>query len=215
MKHLFYLLLFLLLNSSQSFAQNLTVGTAGMPLRELKIRKEEGSIYFNDQFVKSDVVTTGGKHLSLEAIRYNILKQQVEYLSKDVVYEVQDSLQSFQVTDSSGNSHVLEKQLLNGKPYFFEVLASGKVGLLKRYTAKKSETEDWYTKKKVQSVLRRPEYYVLNAGKVEHFSPSKKNVQTLFTDKPDQVKSYLNHNTPDFKSDESLKELFDFYNSLN
>jgi len=196
-------------------AQNLTIGTAGMPFRELKTRTEQGSPYFNDQFVKSDVLTTGGKHLSLEAIRYNILNQQVEYLSKDVVYEVQDSLQSFQVTDSSGNAHALERQLLNGKPYFFEVLASGKLGLLKRYTAKQSETENWYTKKKVRSVVRRPEFYVLKAGKLEQFTPSKKNVQALFTEKPDQVKSYLNNNTPDFGNDESLKELFEFYNSLN
>lgn len=215
MQRIFLIFSILIAFTNFATAQNLTVGTSGMPLRELKSRVEQGSSYFHDQFVKSDVVTTGGKHLSLEAIRYNILNQQVEYLSKDVVYEVQDSLQSFQVTDSSGTSHVLEKQLLNGKPYFFEVLASGKLGLLKRYTAKKSETEDWYTKKKVQSVLRRPEYYVLKAGKVEHFSPSKKNVQALFTDKSDQVKSYLNNNSPDFKSDDSLKELFEFYNSLN
>ena len=72
---------------------------------------------------------------------------------------------------------------MNGKPYFFEVLASGKTGLLKRYTAKKSETEDWYTKKKVQAVIKRPEYYILKGGRLEHFSPSKKNILATFNEK--------------------------------
>jgi hypothetical protein len=195
-------------------AQNLTVGTAGMPLREIKGRMEQGSSYFNDQFVSSAVVTSDGKHLTLEAIRYNTLNQQVEYLSKDVVYEVQDSLTSFTVTDSTGKSHFLQKQQMNGKPYFFEVLASGKVGLLKHYTARKSETEDWYTKKKVQALVKKSEYYILKGGKLDQFYPSRKNIISVFNEKPDQVKLYLNNNSPNFKSDESLKELFEFYNSL-
>jgi hypothetical protein len=211
------LLFFLLFAATSDFsnAQNLTVGTAGMPLRELKSRITHGSSYFNDQFVQSSVITSGGKHLSIEAIRYDILNQKVEYLSKDVVYEVQDSLTSFTVKDSTGQSHLLEKQQMNGKPYFFEALASGKLGLLKRYTAKMSENEDWYTKKKVQTIVLKPEYYIFKGGKLEAFSPSRKNIQNIFKEKPDQVKSYLNNNSPDFKSDGSLKELFDFYNSLN
>jgi len=201
--------------SNYSNAQNLTVGTAGMPLRELKTQPAQESGYLNNEFLPSTVVTPGGKHLSLEAIRYNVLNQQVEYLNKDVVYEVQDSLASFTATESTGKSHLLEKKPMNGKSYFFEVLASGKLGLLKRYTARKSETEDWYTKKKVQAVVIKPEYYIVKDGKVLPFSPSKKEIQSIFKDNPDQVKSYLKNNTPDFKSDESLKELFQFYNSLN
>jgi len=209
MKLTFLLLIFV---SNFIYAQNLTIGTAGMPLRELKARSEQQLSYFNDEFMPSAVVTLDGKHLTLEAIRYDLLKQHVEYLDKNVVYEVQDSISSFTIKDSIGKSHLLEKLQMNGRPYFFEVIASGRTSLLKRHTAKISETEDWYTKKKLQSVIKRSEYYTLKGGKFERFSPSKKNILALLNEDPERLKTFLNNKPLDFKSDYSLKAIFDFYN---
>jgi len=215
MKRLFYFLPFLLLNIASTCAQNLTVGTAGMPLREVKSPTGKDSPYFNSEFVQSKVTASNHKGITLEALRYNMLNQQVEYLNKDIVYEVQDSLSSFTVTDSTGKSHLFEKMSVNGASGFFEVLLSGKLGLLKHYSAAQRSAEDWYTKKKVLSVVRTTDYYVLKDGKTERFTPSKKTVLEIMSDKAKDVKSYLNNNAPDFKNDESLKELFEYYNSLS
>jgi len=212
MIRLFCLILFVLGNLS---AQNLTIGTAGMPLREMKTLTGKESPYFNDQFVRSKVTGQNNKGLTLEALRYNMVNQQVEYLNKDVVYEVQDSLNSFTITDSVGRLHMFEKRVVPAGPGFFEVLITGKLGLLKHYSGVERELQDWYTKKKVHAIVRTAEYYFEKEGKTQLFVPSRKNVLELMGDKAKDVKSYLNNNTPDFGNDESLKELFEFYNSLN
>jgi hypothetical protein len=195
------------------FAQNVTIGVSGTPLRALKTQNEKGSPYFNDQFAKSDVVTKGGKAISLAEVRYNVLKQQIEYLNNDVVYDVQDSILSFKITDTIGKVHLLEKKQLNNKPYFFEVLAPGKIALLKHYTAKTSSSEDWYTKKKVVTIVHDTIYFVMKNDVIEKFSPSKKNILALFADRQEQIKAFMNNNATDLKSDESLKPLFAYYNT--
>jgi hypothetical protein len=216
MKRIYHLsILLLLLNSGHAFSQTLTIGTSGTPLRELKRADELGSPYFNPQFLASDVVSAGGNKFSLPAIRYNLLNQEVEYMDKDEVYKVQDSLRSFRVIDNLGRSHLLEKKVMDNKPLFFETLAQGKVALFKRYTAKTTNTEDWYTKKKVTTIVPEVTYYVLKGEEFERFSASKKSVLSLFNDKAEQIKTFINNNPTDFKSDESLKDLFTFYNSLS
>jgi hypothetical protein len=199
----FFLSILLLSCCNFLFAQNLTVGVSGTPLRALKAQNENGSAYFNDRFLASDVLTSAGKAISLKAIRYNLLNQGIEYLNNDVVFEVQDSIASFKITDSLGTLHLLEKKVMNNKPYFFEVLAVGKVGLLKHYTAKKSVTEDWYTKKKVTTI----------GNVIESFKPSKKNILALFADKGEQMKTMINSSAGDLKNDGALKALFTYYNT--
>lgn len=216
MKRFFqFSILLVLLSSGHAFSQNLTVGASGTPLRELKRRDELGSAYFNTQFLASDVVSAGGKRFSLAALRYNLLNQQVEYLDDDVVYQVQDSLLSFRVIDNLGKSHLMEKKVMDNKPLFLETIAKGKVALFKRYTAKSTNTEDWYTKKKVTTIVPEVAYYVSNGDNLERFSANRKNVLTLFSDKGEQIKTFLNKNGTDFKSDDSLKDLFSYYNSLS
>lgn len=196
------------------FAQNLTVGSSGMPLRALKGHDEKGSPYLNEQFIKSDVMTLNKTTFPDRAIRYNVVNQKVEYLNDDLVYEIQDSLSSFKITDSTGRRHTFERKIMNKKPYFFEPLAVGKVSLLKRYNAVNRSSEDWYTKKKVVAIVHTVDYYILKGNDLEKFSASKKNILDLFSDKSEQVKTFINNNSEDLKSDDSLKGVFEYYNTL-
>jgi hypothetical protein len=198
--------------SGVAMSQNLTVGTAGKPLQVMQASTSMGSPYFRTEFVASKVVVGSGKKLTLEALRYDLLSQHVEYLSKDVVYEVQDSLSSFEVVDTLGKLHVLEKVAADKEHRFFEILAPGKIALLKRYTAKTATSEDWYTKKKSKSIVRASEYYILKNDTVEKFNPSKKNILALFNASPEQAKSYFNDKAVDLKTDAGLTEVFSYFN---
>lgn len=213
MKKSVFPILFLLFCCSAVFGQNLTVGVSGTPLRTLDRHNDEGSPYFNDQFVKSDLVSLNGKTIPQITIRYNVLNQQVEYLNENSVYEIQDSLLSFKVTDTTGRVHLLERKNMNTKPYFFESLAAGKIALLKRYSARTNTSEDWYTKKKTKTIVHEVSYFVMKGDVIDKFSPSKKSLLTLFADQAEQIKTFMNNNAIDFKSDESLRALFEYYNT--
>lgn len=198
--------------SSVAMAQNLTVGSAGKPLRAIAASTSQGSPYYRTEFAPSKVVVGNGKKLTLDALRYDLLNQHVEYLSKDVVYEVQDSLSSFEVVDTLGKLHVLEKLAADKEHRFFEILAPGKVSLLKRYTAKSETTEDWYTKKKSKSLVRTSAYYILKDDAIEKFNPSKKNILAVFNASSDQAKNYFDDKAADLKTDAGLSQIF---NDLN
>jgi hypothetical protein len=205
------LILMFFLVSGASYAQNLTIGSAGKPLRAMQVAASQGSPYYKAAFAPSNVVTVAGKKLQLNALRYDVLNKHVEYLDKEVVYEVQDSLSSFELTDSLGKSHVLEKIAADKNHQFFEILVPGKVALLKQYAAKTSTVEDWYTKKKSKSIVHNAEYYILKNDVLEKFNPSKKNIVALFN-ASSEAKSYWNDNAPDLKTDAGLSEVFRYFN---
>lgn len=202
-----------LLCSGNLFSQTLSVGGAGKTLQQTRSAAYTGTPYFNDTFTKGKLHTNSGKDLDVPALRYNLADQQVEYMDKDLVYAVQDSLKSFTLADSSGKSHEFVKIKADKKEDFFETLVTGKISLLKHYSAKSVSTEDWYTKKQTKAMVQEITYYSSKDGKIEKLNTSGKSLQVLFNDQQTQVKAFLKDQEPDLKKDEGLIALFQFYNT--
>ena len=212
--HLSLSLFLLVIASNTLFSQNLTIGGAGKTLQQTKNTTYSGTPYFNDNFSKGLLHTNSGKDLEVPALRYNMSNQQVEYMEKDLVYSVQDSLKGFNTADSSGRAHEFLKIMGPKKADFYEVLVNGKVILLKYYSAKVQSAEDWYTKKQTKTMVKEVTYFSSKDGKVEKLGSNSKSLLAVFSDKQDLVKSFIKDKEPDLKKDEGMIAVFQYYNSL-
>lgn len=212
MKTKIYLALILTLSVSTVFSQGLSVGETGKQLKQTSAKESVGSPYFSDAFSKSSVETMSKKKITLNALRYNLFTQNLEYEDKNELYAVQDSLESFTMPDSSGKVIEFVKKTVNNKSGFYQVLVTGKAELLKRYNAKTETTTDWYTKKETRVMKQYVTYFISKDGKVEQVPGSAKGLLTLFSDKPNEVKAYIKEQSPDLKTEAGLTEVFKIYN---
>lgn len=215
MKNAIFYALCVVFFSTNVFSQTLQIGGSGKTLQQMKNNAVLGTPYFNDSFLSSVITTYSSKELNISQLRYDIYVQNIEYLYNDKVYLIQDSVKSFTATDSTGKSHVFVKKRLSKKDSFFQILATGKIGLLKQYQAKLVSAEDWYTKKQTKTFVHEVIYYTGKGENLEKLNTSRKGLTALFSDKIAAVNEFIEKNKTDLKTDEGLVSLFQFYNGLN
>jgi len=181
----------------------------------------EGNVRFTSvipQFGGGNTDTLGGIW-----IRYNVLNDQLEVLadkSKNDIRVIQGSnLKNFTVKLSENDVLKFDNVALF-KPEkeisgFFETLVNGKLGLMKHYrtkTVKPSYNPAFGTGEKNTLVSVVSEYYIVSDGKPEKINPGKKAFVSLMKDKEAEVESYIKSNNPNFKSEDDIVRLLQFYN---
>ncbi|KQM79131.1 hypothetical protein ASE74_00735 [Pedobacter sp. Leaf216] len=210
-----FLLLILISLTTYNFAQNVTVGPSAKPLLKSVIKNPvEGSPYFNTKYANGSIKTVSQKAFDIKNVRYNLETQQLEYTENENVYAIQDSVQSFTLLDSVGNSHQFIKLKTGQAEGFYEAVAEGNVSLLKQYSIKKEIVEDWFTKKKTNKLVQRTAYLTSKAGTIQKFTPSTKNITTVLADKKEQVATFIKNEQLDLKQDDDLIKVFKYYNTL-
>jgi hypothetical protein len=214
MKKITVFLLFIAAATSSS-AQNVTVGPGEKPLLKSLIKTPvEGSAYFNDRYGQGKIKTVGQKEFEVKNLRYNLETQQLEYTENDQVYAIQDSVQSFILSDPSGKTHTFEKaKNITPRP-FFELLVNGRKKLYKLNEAKKQTTEDFYTKRKTSKMVRQDSYFAGEGDKFQKINPSVKGLSSALANHREQIKTFITQENLDLKSDADLVAVFKFYNSL-
>lgn len=97
---------------------------------------------------------------------------------------------------------------------YFQVLADGKVQLLKK-VMKKIRTENEYGSMTTNKSFSSNTHYFLVKGDLSaSFKKDKKTIIAFLNDKQAQVDDYLKTNKTDFKNDDDLVKLLTYYNSL-
>lgn len=214
MKKLFLILILIGL-TTYIFAQNVTVGSGAKPLLKSVIKNPvEGSPYFNTKYANGSIRTVSEKVFDIKNVRYNLETQQLEYTENENVYAIQDSVQSFKLLDSIGNSHHFIKLKSGQAEGFYEAVAEGNVTLLKKYSVKKEIVEDWFTKKKTDKLAQHVAYFTSKAGTIQKFVPSTKNITTVLADKKEQITAYIKNEQLDLKQEDDLIKIFKYYNTL-
>lgn len=198
-----------------SFAQNVTVGAGEKPLLKSVVKTAtEGSVFFNNSATAGKIKTDDQKEFTINNLRYNLETQQLEYAENDHVYSVQEAVQSFTLVDSVGNTHLFTKLGTAQPAGFYETLVEGRISLLKQYTVKKEVTEDWYTKKKTNKMVKQDIYFTKKEGLIQKLNPSTKNVASALTDKKDEVTAFVKDEQLDLKQGNDLIKVFKYYNAL-
>jgi len=185
----------------------------------------QGEPYLLSNWVDGEVELAGNKPISAK-LKYDLVKDELLFQNpKDssamvFVNTVKGfSLGPFKIDESNLSPLIFS----SGYPAvedqtpasFYQVIADGKVKLLKRYQ-KRIRTDQAFNSATVTKTFEMtgPFYYTVTDNKITRLKPAQKTVAAVLADKTDQVQTFIKTNKIDFKSDRDLAKLFTYYNSL-
>lgn len=180
----------------------------------------KGSPYLNKEFVEGKVTVNNDMTYNRE-IRYNAYSDIFEFkdenneiktLQKSNIVTVKIEGKFFEMYDYLSNNSAKEG-------YFEKLNRNGKTILLKQHHKKFIDAV------KANSSYQEdtPAKFVLNTSyfvKKDELSPAikiilkKKNILRVLKDKEVSIKEYISKKKPNFKNEQEVAQLFDYYNSL-
>lgn len=182
--------------------------------------KYQGSPYLNKEFVEGKVTVNNDMTYNRE-IRYNAYsdffefkdeKDEIKSLQKSAIVTVIIEGKFFELYDYLSNNTSKEG-------YFEKLNRSGNTILLKQYSKKfidAVKANSGYQEDKPAKFVLNETYFV----KKDELSPAikiilkKKNILRVLNDKEVLIKEYISKKKPNFKNEQEVAQLFDYYNSL-
>jgi hypothetical protein len=173
---------------------------------------KEGAIYFSDSTKLVDI-----------KLRYNVFMDKMDIVFEGDTFGIQPSYRmvGLQVGDRLFmNSLMYDKWTREFKYGYLEVLADGKLKLLKQYI--KSYTFNSFTTKynggggdrNYHYVDKQKLFYKTGIASAIELKKRKKKILQIFEDEAERVEEYAEENKLNFRNEDDLKELFEYYNSL-
>ncbi len=179
--------------------------------------KVEGSPYLFDNWkIYGEIFTTDNKVYKIQGLNYNAYSDY--FLTKTTTDSVFIFKPSY-IEKAIINNRVFKKFMnqKDGAFNFYEVIAnSNDFELLKRYQKEiRTGITNGLTQQKEPDYLILKESYFLNKNdKLTEFALKKKNILKLFGDRSQKVNKFISNNKLSIKTDDDLKKIFDYYNSL-
>ncbi|WP_295711618.1 hypothetical protein [Mucilaginibacter sp.] len=197
----------------------------GKPVMEQNYIDVEGSPYLVPNWFPGKVSLVSGKTM-LAKLKYDLIKDELLFQSPrdSLALAFVEPVRSFSF-DTFG---ILESNLLplvfsSGYPAvdeqtpasFYQVIADGKVKVLKRYK-KIIHSDQVFNSATVTKTfaLKDAVYYLLMNDNIARIKPGSKVILTALNDKAEKMQTYIKSAKVDYKSDTDLAKLFNYYNSL-
>ena len=196
----------------------------GKPLSPTANNDISGSPFIYEKWKSATIKLKDGREFENVSIRINILNQTVHYLSSNgKEYVAANGIVSeIQLLDTAINgdlkTHIYRNGFTsidnNNENTFYEIIAEGKAELLLYKKVKLTETESLGTNVPDRQYAPVQEYYVYVADTMNKCKKSSSFFSNLFDDKKDLVTQYIDQQHLKFKSENDLKLVVDYYNSL-
>jgi hypothetical protein len=179
----------------------------------------KGSPYLNDEFETGSIYTVQRIQYADIPLRYNIFNDDIEF--KTPTGEVQ-ALATPEIVEKAvfGNTLMIYSPYLLGnknKKGFFIILVEGKASLYAKPNVifkDATEAAAYKEPEPAMFVKKSDEYFIrIGAGQAQIIG-GKKELISAFPDNQDKIDSFISKNKIKINKPESLKELFDYYNSL-
>lgn len=209
------------LRSSFSLNDKLT-DLKGEPLLAKNEVSTDGSAFFSNEWSRGSLTLVSGKKYSSILLKINLQTDDVHYLleetkaervaGKGIVKQVDFKL-SDQQDSIRFRSHfpsVEKNDLLT----FYQVLVDGEVILLKRIKRIFIEEKAFNSATITHRFDTDNSYFICLNKKMIKLKRNRTNILELLTDQRSNLENYLSKNNISFKSDQDLKKLFEYYNSL-
>jgi hypothetical protein len=149
-------------------------------------------------------------------LRYDIYDQQLQFIRDDdtLAFAKPDEVKGFVIDNRNFIYSDYENENVIAQGYF-EVLSLGDCKLLARRTVKYHVAPDATSNIKEDLYIRECSYYLSKNGEMaKPVRASRKSVLCAFKDKAEQVERYMNDNNMKMNTCNDLKEVVDYYNSL-
>lgn len=186
-------------------------------LNPTSLRVIEGSPFFNDNWLKSNLKLANNEYL-IDSLKYDIYSENLLFKYKGIEYYISDKkdLVSFTIDNSKFIQFASSND--NTKSFFEILNDDNKLLLVKKHKCniiegKKSdgilpEVKDKYR-------LTYDYYTILNNTTAQFFKNKKSNLLKLMSDHKDEIEKYINENNLKMKNEEDLIKVFKYYNTFN
>lgn len=202
----------------RNIADHLLIKVANKDLHRESGKETIGHPYLNDQFVNG-VVYSFNRTFTNVPLRYNIYHDYIEFKQNNETY-ILDPEPRIKKVIFDNKYFVVLKFEYKGKAQhgYLELLDSGKVMLLAKKTVLYRE---WQEAKALESAATPAKYtragdiyfYKIGDGEPQMLRNLKKVIE-IFPDKQSELAAFAKTEKLDLKSEDGLKKLFQYYNSL-
>lgn len=187
------------------------------PIKEIKYTDVTGSPYFYDFWVKGKVTLQNGKSYINDSLKYNIIDDKLIFKNDDgALMYFAEPVKEFELSGIALNPMHFTNGLpavngLNSNSYY-QVIATGKIGLLKKVSKNITETKQYGSAVINKAFNTTYSYYSFQNGTLAKIIPNRKAIIALFDIKEDLLNDFLKKEKIDFKKDEDLYKLFTYLN---
>jgi hypothetical protein len=212
-------------NTLQELGNNITPNEImyGIPLPPKEVI---GDSYLVNQWRVSNILLYENNTLLKNyPTRYDLLRRELEVKSKSGVRVLEDhKVKSFSLLDSVSQTPVY---FVNGRDYrdesntpfsgFFEVMADGKVPLLRQTVAKIKKanyTVQFDVGSRDDKIIKTNNVYYVKDGTLYNLPRSRKKLLAVFENKSADVEKFLELNKLTINEHRHLRQIFEYYNSL-
>jgi hypothetical protein len=190
----------------------------GQPFTKTTPVDIEGDPYLFDKWMPGKVLTVNGKVYDNLKLKYDVYEDYLlfAYDSADEPLKFSDDVKSFTI--------ILPQPLTFAKGFppigkqtgesYYQVLSYGKTMFLKRISKIVNESKNYNSSVSVKNFQDYNTYYTYSSGKIKKVENPKKTLYALASTKKADLDNYLKINPVNFKKDEDLARVFDYYNTL-
>ncbi len=191
----------------------------GKPATEISYTNVTGTPYLYDYWSPGVVELKDGRSYKDVALKYDACNNELIFKNPkdDAVLAFADPVKSF------GMEHAGVKEVFsNGfskidgfdEETFYQVLYGGGTKLLYKLKKNLMETKPYNSATVERSFNINVFYYLVKDGAIQRFKPSKKEFLVLFKDKSADVETFIRKEHIDFKNNNDLVKVLEFYYSL-
>jgi hypothetical protein len=190
------------------------------PLTEKRYEDVSGSTYFNDSFLKGKVRLTDKKEYDNLLLKYDQVKEQLLFKNnKDDEFpsEFTIPVTDFKLVLPDGNEVTFENinPTDDSKGGLYQVIFKGKVALYKRTKKNIVQNASYNTANTEKRVTISTTYLIrTEESKLLNVRPDKKAFLNVLSDKSKEIEQFIISEKINFKRDQDLEKLMNYYNSL-
>ncbi len=183
----------------------------------------EGSPFFRDELLHAQLVLSKGTVYEQVYVRIDLLNQELQLMTSQGKLIVAENGLVHQVNIIDSVTGVVQYRFISGCPpidkqdgsHFYKLLSDGKLKLL-FYDRRELVQEKNEMSGEIRKVYKaRTDYYILQEGVIRKLKRDKESILALMDDHKEEVSKWLKDRKMNYRNNDMLAALFDYYNSLS
>jgi hypothetical protein len=192
----------------------------GEPLVLAKFtRLVEGSPYFNDNWMKGNVIVNGERQYSGIYLKLDLYDNEVHFRDQKGDEMIATTpIQKVLLVDTAaqGVYNFINGEFIqanSGVKGWYQLLSEGKAILLKKFNKQMQEVKPYGSATVEQSIITSSRYYILYDGNFTEIKKIKE-IAGILIDKKDEITQYIKSNNLPGKTDADFISLINYYDQL-
>jgi hypothetical protein len=190
---------------------------------ENKYADVNGSAYLFPNFKFATIVLSDGRKYGNVKARLNLVEHEINFIASNGQegYIGKGMVNTITISDTN-KQEIKVYTFQTGFPsidnqsgiHFYQVLVAGKLSLLKSINKNIEERVNELSGEKSKEFAIRENLYIYSGGILKRIKKDASFFTEAMADQKDAIRQFINENKVNFKSEEQLKKLIEFYNTL-